>query len=73
MQCTGEGRSGGLGMHSASTSSLQYAHEEGMNGLAYPSHVKTASVAGSADEAAQPSGDFAAKHISPHMSCLFKR
>ncbi|KAL0053131.1 hypothetical protein WJX82_001373 [Trebouxia sp. C0006] len=56
----GQGRSAGLG--SASTSSLQHVHEEGMgmngsSGFAHhPAHVRTASVADSADEAAQASG-----------------
>ena len=48
-------------MHTASTSSLQYAHEEGMNvigALPHPAHIRTASVADSADDAAHAAGVF---------------
>ena len=59
--CAGEGQGRGVGLASASTSSLQHVHEEGMNGSSgfahHPAQVRTASVADSADEAAQPSGE----------------
>lgn len=61
--CAGEGQGRSAGLGSASTSSLQHVHEEGMgmngsSGFAHhPAHVRTASVADSADEAAQASGD----------------
>lgn len=45
----------GLGLHTASTSSLQYAYEDGVNGIAampHPAHVRTSSVADSGDETA---------------------
>ena len=61
-----------MGMHSASTSSLQ--HEEGVNGvngvsaLPHPGHVKTASVADSGDEAAHAAGVLLAViHASHHL------
>ncbi len=64
----GQGRSAGLG--SASTSSLQHVHDEGMNGSSgfahHPAHVRTASVADSADEAAQASGEL----LNPVKSCV---
>ena len=55
----GDLRGQGLGMHTASTSSLQYAHEENMNGIAaipHSAHAQTASVADSADETAHTAG-----------------
>ncbi|KAL0029799.1 hypothetical protein WJX77_000735 [Trebouxia sp. C0004] len=56
----GEGQGRGVGLRSASTSSLQHVHDEGMNGSSgfahHPAHVRTTSVADSADEAAQASG-----------------
>ena len=48
-------------MHTASTSSLQHAHEEGVNGvgvLPHPGHVRTASVADSGDDATHAVGVF---------------
>lgn len=57
--CAGDARGQGLGMHTASTSSLQHAHEEGVNGvgvLPHPGHVRTASVADSGDDAAHAAG-----------------
>ncbi len=59
--CAGEAQGRGVGLRSASTSSLQHVHDEGMNGSSgfahHPAHVRTASVADSADEAAQASGE----------------
>lgn len=55
----GDLRRQGLGMHTDSTSSLQYTHEEGVNGTAahpHPAHVRTASVADSGDETAHTAG-----------------
>lgn len=55
--CAGDLRGQGLGMHTASNSSLQ--HEEGVNGvgaLPHPAHVRTASLADSGDEAAHAAG-----------------
>lgn len=55
--CTaGDLRGHGSGVHSASTSSLQYAHEESVNGIAALPHVRTGSVADSGDETAHTAG-----------------
>ncbi len=58
--CAAETPRQGLGIHSASTSSLQYTHEEGLNGAGgfarHPAHIRTGSVADSADDTAQASG-----------------
>ena len=59
--CAGDLRGQRLGMHTASTNSLQYAHEEGVNGvgaLPHPGHVRTASVADSGDDATHAAGVF---------------
>ena len=67
----GESRGQGLGMHTASTSSLQ--HEEGVNGvngvgaLPHPGYVRTASVADSGDEAAHTVGVLLAVIHTSHV------
>lgn len=69
----GDSRGQVMGMHTASTSSLQ--HEEGVNGvngvgaLPHPAHVRTASVADSGDDAAYAAGVFLVV-IMHHMRLL---
>lgn len=69
----GEGQGRSVGLHSASTSSLQHVQDEGMNGSSgfahHPAHVRTTSMADSAGDTAQASGELF-KLLSGHVSCL---